>query len=106
MLSWGPGDGQQCAPLLCRNIEYTGSFLQTINLIVNVTNATSWGWRLSLGFAFVPSFFLFLGADLHCQELRHSLQHIVISEVAVHVQVAFSCLTPQTVCSSAASLSR
>ena len=35
--------------------------LQVINLIINVTKATHWGWRLSLGFAFVPSFFLFLG---------------------------------------------
>ena len=35
--------------------------LQVINLIINVTHATRWGWRLSLGFAFVPSFFLFLG---------------------------------------------
>ena len=32
-----------------------------INLILNVTKATRWGWRLSLGFAFVPSFLLFLG---------------------------------------------
>ena len=63
-----PGDGQAYAQTLCWNIEYNGSFLQTINLIVNVTKATSWGWRLSLGFAFVPSFFLFLGADLHCGE--------------------------------------
>ena len=63
-----PGDVQHYAPMLYWTIEYIGSFLQTINLIVNVTKATSWGWRLSLGFAFVPSFFLFLGAGLHCGE--------------------------------------
>ena len=34
---------------------------QLINLIVFATKATRWGWRLSLGFAFVPSFILFLG---------------------------------------------
>lgn len=35
---------------------------QVINLIMHVTKAeNSWGFRLSLGFAFVPSFFLFLG---------------------------------------------
>ena len=34
---------------------------QTINLIINVTHAVRWGWRLSLGFAFVPSFILFIG---------------------------------------------
>ncbi|KAK9839129.1 hypothetical protein WJX74_010039 [Apatococcus lobatus] len=35
---------------------------QVINLIMHVTGAeSSWGFRLSLGFAFVPSFFLFLG---------------------------------------------
>lgn len=34
---------------------------QVINLIINLTNAVSWGWRLSLGFAFVPSLILFLG---------------------------------------------
>lgn len=32
-----------------------------INLIVHVVGAERWGWRLSLGFAFVPSFLLFLG---------------------------------------------
>ncbi len=34
---------------------------QVINLIINVTDAVRWGWRLSLGFAFCPSFVLFLG---------------------------------------------
>ena len=34
---------------------------QVINLIINVTKAVRWGWRFSLGFAFVPSFLLFLG---------------------------------------------
>lgn len=34
---------------------------QVINLIINLTNAVPWGWRLSLGFAFVPSSVLFLG---------------------------------------------
>lgn len=34
---------------------------QVINLIINVTKAVRWGWRFSLGFAFIPSFFLFLG---------------------------------------------
>lgn len=34
---------------------------QVINLIINLTDAVSWGWRLSLGFAFVPSLILFLG---------------------------------------------
>ncbi|DBA96840.1 TPA: species-specific tRNA processing [Trebouxia sp. C0006] len=34
---------------------------QVINLIINLTNAVRWGWRLSLGFAFVPSSVLFLG---------------------------------------------
>ena len=34
---------------------------QVINLIINVTDAVRWGWRLSLGFAFVPSFILCMG---------------------------------------------
>ena len=34
---------------------------QVINLIINVTDAVRWGWRLSLGFAFVPSFVLCMG---------------------------------------------
>lgn len=34
---------------------------QVLNLIINLTNAVRWGWRLSLGFAFVPSSVLFLG---------------------------------------------
>ena len=34
---------------------------QVINLIINVTGAVRWGWRFSLGFAFVPSFVLFMG---------------------------------------------
>lgn len=34
---------------------------QVINLIINLTNAVRWGWRFSLGFAFVPSSILFLG---------------------------------------------
>ena len=34
---------------------------QVINLIINVSGAVRWGWRFSLGFAFVPSFVLFLG---------------------------------------------
>lgn len=34
---------------------------QVINLIINLTDAVRWGWRLSLGFAFVPSTVLFLG---------------------------------------------
>ena len=34
---------------------------QVINLIVHVTKATRWGWRLSLAFAFVPSSILFFG---------------------------------------------
>lgn len=44
-------------------IVLTGFILvaYVINLIMNVTHATRWGWRLSLGFAFVPSLLLFLG---------------------------------------------
>ena len=34
---------------------------ELINLIVYVAGAGSWGWRLSLGFAFIPSFSLFCG---------------------------------------------
>jgi MFS family permease len=34
---------------------------QVLNLIINLTGAVRWGWRLSLGFAFVPSSVLFLG---------------------------------------------
>ena len=34
---------------------------QVLNLIINLTNAVRWGWRLSLGFAFVPSTVLFMG---------------------------------------------
>ncbi|KAK9802742.1 hypothetical protein WJX73_006127 [Symbiochloris irregularis] len=34
---------------------------QLINLIIFAVKATRWGWRFSLGFAFVPSFILFLG---------------------------------------------
>ena len=34
---------------------------QVINLIINLTGAVRWGWRLSLGFAFVPALILFLG---------------------------------------------
>ncbi|KAK9793222.1 hypothetical protein WJX73_005399 [Symbiochloris irregularis] len=44
-------------------IVLTGFILvaYVINLIINVAHATRWGWRFSLGFAFVPSFLLFLG---------------------------------------------
>ena len=34
---------------------------QIINLIINVTGAVRWGWRFSLGFAFLPSFVLCMG---------------------------------------------
>ena len=39
----------------------SSSVAQVINLVINVTGAVRWGWCFSLGFAFVPSFVLFMG---------------------------------------------
>ena len=67
---------------------------QVINLIINVTKAVRWGWRFSLGFAFVPSFFLFLGGvflpdspNSLLERGKHEQVTHVLTSVCLHAEV-------------------
>lgn len=56
---------------------------QVINLIINLTGAVRWGWRLSLGFAFVPSSILFLGGVFLPDSPNSLLERGHIEQVSV-----------------------
>ena len=75
---------------------------QVLNLIINLTNAVRWGWRLSLGFAFVPSTVLFLGG-IFLPDSPNSLlergHHEQVSDKLLGLRTCVSwCLTKEIEC--------
>ena len=66
---------------------------QVINLIINLTGAVRWGWRLSLGFAFVPASILFLGGVFLPDSPNSLLERGHVDQVSAAVLTKCLCQT-------------
>lgn len=76
---------------------------QVINFIINITGAVRWGWRFSLGFAFVPSFVLCMGGIFLPDSPNSLLERGKTKQVSTahslqcpHVQLYATCFKPMS----------